>query len=251
MAPQEDFYSYAALCADAYNKPCTSGPFGRAWQLVMGGAMDVEYDRFWWAKMIPRPELTPTDALFYLAAERGLERVILIGTGGTLEDETLHRRRLKDAWGIWERSGTQAGHIEAFGWAGLGAVQVLRRVDFSTPPPVGSPYVRIFAREVWSQFDILIRKPMAISEVYWGAFTWGDGTTWGTTMSAAEIQQLRRLVRDHKSAHDTGTYFHFAFANGALWGTFKYGDGTLWGGSGGSVTTIICGEKFWENFGYM
>ena len=69
-------------------------------------------------------------------------------------------------------------------------------------------------------------------------------------MVLSEIQLLRRLVRDHKSAHNTCTYFHFAFTSGALWGTFRFGDGTLYGGSG-DVVSIICGEKQWESLGIL
>jgi hypothetical protein len=79
---------------------------------------------------------------------------------------------------------------------------------------------------------------------------WGDGSTWGTTMTAADIALLRRLVREHKSAHDTCTYLYFAFATGAIFGAFVWGDGTLWGGVG-NVVTLICGETWWEQAGYM
>ena len=107
-----------------------------------------------------------------------------------------------------------------------------------------------FARQVWSQFDILISKPMAVGPLVWGSFTWGQMYTWGTTMSLSDVRLLRRLIRDHKSAHDTCTYFHFNFANGALWATFSWGDGTLWGGVG-DVVTLVCGEKQWEVLSYM
>lgn len=246
----EDVLTYAALCANILQKPCFDGPNGRNWQQVMGQNMDVQLDRLYWAKDVRYPEETPTDALYYLAAERGLERVIMIGSGGTLENEQLHRLRLKHAWTIWQESGSQQGHIDEMAWCGLTTARVLRRVDFSTPPSAGSAYVRAFAREVWSQFDILFRKPMPVSPLVWGGFVWGDGSTYGTTLMTVEIQQLRRLVREHKSAHDTGTYFHFAFSSGAIWGTFRYGDGTVWGGVGDTVT-IVCGEKQWESMGLM
>ena len=247
----EDTTTYEALCASILQKPCFNGPNGRAWQTVMGSNMDLQLERLYQAKEVRYPDLTPADALYYLANERGLERVLMVGTGGTLEAEALHRARLRRAWTIWLLSGSQQGHVDELGWTGLNGVRCLRRVDFSTPPAVGSVYVRDFARQVWSQFDILIRDPGPVEALEWGSgWLWGDGSTWGTTMSSADIALLRRLVRDHKSAHDTCTYFYFVFATGTIWGAFTWGSGTLWGGVG-NVVTLICGEEWWETAGYM
>lgn len=247
----ENAFTYAGLCAQILQKPCNAGRNGFNWQATMGGAMDTEMSRLFYARAVRFPTQTPTDALYYLADERGLERVRLVGTGGTLEDETLHRLRLKHAWTIWQRSGSQDGHIEELGWCGINNAKVYRRVDWPSPIGGGTSYVRQFAKLVWSQFDILIRKPMPIEPLLWGSgWVYGDGSTWGTTMVLSEIQLLRRLVRDHKSAHNTCTYFHFAFTSGALWGTFRFGDGTLYGGSG-DVVSIVCGEKLWESLGIL
>lgn len=252
MASPQDTLTYASLCAQILQKPIFDGPAGNAYQTVMGAAMDTQLDRLYYAKMCQWPSETPADALYYLANERGLERVVLIGSGGTQENELLHRERLRQAWTVWAISGSQQGHKDELGWCGIPAVQVLRRAEFSTPPPVGSAYVRSFALQVWSQFDILIRPTSAIGELIWGSgWTWGDGSLFGSTLTLAELQQLRRLVRDHKSAHDTCTYFWLQFTPGPLWGTFVWGDGTTYGGSGVGVTGIVCGEESWVSRGYM
>lgn len=254
--PPQNTLTYASLCAQILQKPCfgsgsTNAQNGAAYQTVMGGNMDIELDRLYWAKECQWPSETPADALYFLANERGLERVVLIGTGGTLENELLHRDRLKHAWNLWAVSGSQQGHRDELAWCGLTTTQVLRRVDFSSPPPVGSQYVRAFATQVWSQFDILIRQPMPIQELLWGSgWLYGDGSTWGTTLTLPEIQQLRRLIRDHKSAHDTCTYFWLQFSTGPLWGTFLWGNGVLYGGSGPAVTGIVCGEESWFTRGF-
>lgn len=250
--PAQDTLTYASLCAQILQKPCFAGPAGNAYQTVMGAAMDEQLDRLYYAKQCQWPSETPADALFYLANERGLERVVLIGSGGTLENETLHRERLRKAWTVWSISGSQQGHRDELGWCGLSAVQVLRRVDFSTPPAAGSAYVRAFATQVWSQFDILIRRPFDFEPLVWGSgWTYGDGSLWGTTLTSAELAELRRLVRDHKSAHDTCCYFLIAYDNGPLWGTFNWGSGVLYGGSGSGAQAIVCGEESWEVRGFM
>lgn len=246
---QESALSYADLCSRILQKPCFSGPSGSAWQNTMGGAMDVQVNRLFYAVQCRYPEFAPLDSLYYIANERGLERVLLIGTGGTLEPEALHRLRLKHAWQIWAVSGSQQGHKDELGWMGLNAVQVLRRKEFSSPPLVGSAYVQAFAHQVWSQFDILVRKPMPITELLWGGgWTYGDGSTWGSSLSTVEIEQIRRVVREHKSAHDTATYLYLDFNGGAIFGAFRWGDGTTYGGTG-SVTTLIIGEAEWARRG--
>lgn len=248
---QESALSYADLCARILQKPCFSGPNGAAWQGVFGGAMDNQVNRLYYAVECRYPEVAPLDSLYYIANERGLERVLVIGTGGTLEAESLHRLRLKHAWTIWSMSGSQQGHKDELGWMGLNAVQVLRRKEFSTPPPVGSAYVRAFAIQVWSQFDILVRKPMPITELLWGSgWTWGDGSTFGSSLVSAEIEQIRRVIRTHKSAHDTCTYLYLDFNGGPIFGTFLWGDGTVYGGQG-AVTTLVIGEAQWTQRGLL
>lgn len=247
----QDILTYAQLCSEILNKPCTSGEWGKKWQTVMGNAMDVAWSDLISAKEVQYPDYTPTDALYYLAAERGLERVVLIGSGGILEDEMLHRTRLREAWPIWKLSGSTQGHADEGEWMGVGNLRIVRRKEFSTPPAVGSTYVQAFSRLVWSQFDVVLQHPFNIEPLVWGSgWLWGDGATWGTSLTVAEIQQLRRVVRDHKSAHDTGTYIHIVFAHGAIWGLSVWGSFT-WGGSGDPTISVVLGERWWETYGLM
>lgn len=239
--------TYADLCANILNKPCFAGPSGQAWQQIMGAAMDGEVDRLYAAVQSRFPNYAPSDALYYIANERGLERVLQIGTSGTLEVEAVHRLRLQHVWMIWGTSGSQQQVVDEMGWMGLGSVKVLRRVDFSTPPPVGTPYVRAFAKLVWSQYDVLVNKPMPVAPLIWGSgWLYGQGSTWGSSLLLPEIQQMRRLVREHKSAHDTCTYAYFNFEGVALFGSFRWGDGTVYAsGTGQGVTAIVIGEDHW------
>lgn len=235
--------SYADLRSRLLIKPFLDGPDGRAWQGVFGRAMDEELDRLYQAKRVRYPNHCPTDALFYLAAERGLERV-------PQESEAQHRARLRDAWGIWQRSGSQAIHVESLGWTGLLNVHVYRRHEWSTPQDVGSVNVKAFARSVWSQFDVLVNRPHPWKPVYWGdGHTWGQGWTWGSTATEAEIALLKRLIRQHKAAHDTGTYLILNLGYGRVWGDWIWGDGGLWGGAGAGPLAIVVGEPHWYTRG--
>lgn len=247
---QEIVLTYADLCAQVLQKPPTDGPNGRAWQQVCGGAMDTEFSKLFYAVACRFPTQTPTDALFYLAEERKIDRMRIVGGAGALEPETTFRLRLKHAWTVWGIAGSQQSVVDEFNWMGISTAQVLRRVDFSTPPPVGSVWVQAFAQQVWAQFDIMIRRPMPIGPLVWGAFYWGT-PTWGSTLTVAEIDQIRRTVRRYKSGHDTATYLYLAFTTGALWGTFVWGaSGITWGGDG-EVVPIIIGEEDWVTRGIM
>ena len=76
---QEYIETFEQLCTVTLQKPCFDGPYGRAWQGVMGRAYDTQMDRLYYAKECQWPDYTPTDALQYLAAERGLERTVIVG----------------------------------------------------------------------------------------------------------------------------------------------------------------------------
>lgn len=244
--------TYEELRTRVLNRPFLAGPFGTAWQAAMGAYQDVQLDRLFQAKRVRWPEWCPTDALTYHASERGLERI-------PTETEAAHRRRLRTAWTIWQKAGSQQGHIDAFGWFGdfaagtnLTRVVVRRRKDFSMPVPVGSPYVRTFARMVWASFDVVVSKPHPwVKKTWGGGWKWGDGTTWGSTATPAQVNLFRRLIWQFKSAHDTCVYIHVNLGNARLWGGGgKWGDGGKWGGGGGQVRWIV-GEPHWKTRGLL
>lgn len=248
--------TYAVACATRWQKPWWQGdPEAATWQGVMGGALDESLALAYQARATRFPTLPrdpeqpqyacPTDALGYLATERGLE----MAPG---ETELRWRERLRDAWQAWHRGGTRAAHEVLFGWVGLRAPKVLRRLEFSTPPPVGSLYVRGFAQTVLSQFDVLVELPHPYARRVWGDpnTNWGDGGTWGSSMPTEVVEYLRRGLRQFKSGTSTCTYMHLSFVRGRVWGANKWGDGGVWGGSG-EVVTIVVGEDHWKQRGLL
>ena len=219
------------------------GPEARKWQGVMGAALDAQDAALVEARAVRYPSNCPSDALYFLGAERQLEQV-------PIESEAQWRIRLRQAWAIWHQGGTQEIHRTQFGWYNCLNVRVVRRHEWSVPRPAGSNYDRAFARAVWAQFDVLIQKPHPWEEKLWGSPPpWGTGT-WGSTMTAAEIEYFRRQIRLFKAGHDTGTYLHVSFAYGRLWGPQKWGDGGLWGGSNRAMALVI-GEWDWPKRGLM
>ena len=59
----QEVTTYAALC-EKLVKPEHDGPWGRAWQRVMGGEYDKSWARLEQARAVRWPEYTPPDALY-------------------------------------------------------------------------------------------------------------------------------------------------------------------------------------------
>lgn len=244
--------TYVVACSRIWQKPWwQDDPAATTWQTVMGQALDDQIDQLEQARAVRYPtnpsgavnRRCPTDALYYLADERGLEQV-------PTETEDQWRERLRRAWPIWHVAGTAVGHTDGFAWYPLRNVGVFRRREWSTPAPVGSEWVRAFARTAWSQFDALIQQPHPWRVRLWGEGTWGDGGTWGSTMSAAHVAYFKRQLRQFASGHSTPVYMHLAFTQARIWGGYKWGDGGLWG-SGGNVMPVVVGDEDWERRGVL
>lgn len=233
--------TFEQLRTQLLNKPFLSGRYGTAWQRVMGRAYDEALNRITQARRARWPDYCPPDGLYWHSVERGLERV-------SQESETDHRTRLRAAWRIWNRAGSQAIHEDAFGWQGILNVLLLRRVDAAWPPPVGSLYVRTFARMVWSQFDVVIDKPHPWEARIWGVGFWGVGN-WGISATTSEVSLIRRLLRQFRSAHNTPTYAVVNLTSGALWGTSTW-SATAWGASGSTAVWLV-GEEHWAPRGLL
>lgn len=236
---QQQFETYAELMSKAYIRPSHNGPWGRRWYSAIGSAIDDEIGLMEEARAVRWPEYTPSDALYLMAAERGLERI-------PTESETAHRLRLKGAWRIWRKGGSAVAHTDALGWMGITNAQVVRRAEWSTPEADPNLYVDTFARTVWAQFDILASQPLPWRVLRWNdGWTWGNGVTWGSSASEANIALIKRLVRQFKGAHDTGLYLYLNFSNARVWGAWVWGGGA-WGGGGDPPLRILIGEEHWR-----
>jgi len=245
--------TYVDACRTVWQKPFWVGdPEADKWQGVMGEALDQRDDELYQARAVRYPEVPrnpeqpqyacPADALGKMAAERGIDQA-------PGESEASWRSRLRQNWRTWHRAGTQEVVREVAGTLGLTAVRVVRRAELSTPPPVGSLYVQGFATAHQHQFDVLLEKPHPFTERVWGPGAWGDGGTYGSSMTQEQAQYIIRNARRFKEGHDTATYLHVSYVQGRLWGPNKWGDG-VWGGSG-TVTTGVIGEEHWARRGLL
>jgi len=241
--------TFEELRSDQFNKPAFRGKFGIAWQTVMGKAWDIELDRITQARRARCPDLCPLDGLFYLGLERMLERVVM--AGGASEAEGDYRGDLRRAWSIWNLAGSADAHIASMQRMGLTNITVHRRAEWNSPPAADNSYVNAFQYNVWAQFDILIDQPYPWKPLIWGGWIWGDGHTWGSTATAAEIDQIRRLLRQFRAAHETPTWAVLNLGGGKVWGGFVWGDGTLWAGGTQQTLRWLIGEPHWNTRGLV
>lgn len=250
------FLTYEELRAERLIRTPLNNEPGREWQRALGERMDVEFQRTVWARRARWPEWAPEDGLLYIGRERKLEQVALMRGDEAPEREATadYRLRLRGAWGIWNLAGSHQGHLDAFSWTELENVSIHRRKEWSTPyVDAATPeYVKAFQLAVWSQFDVLIERPHPWEGVFWGQFNWG-GVNWGSTATTEEVDQLRRLLWNFRSAHDTPTWIVVNLNRGAhLWGGFSWADGTTWNtGTGPGAIRWLVGEPHWRTRGLL
>lgn len=222
-------------------RPPLVGPGGFAYEGALGAYLDGVVARLFDAVNARKPSQCPEDGLYLLGAERGIES---FGAPAS-----VYRERLRTAWTIWSLAGTRPGIVSVLSWIGCGNTTVYSRAEWPNPPPAGPLAVRAFARDSWSSFDVLVRKPNPWKERRWGDWRWGDGT-WGSTATAEEIATLRRVIRTYSSGHEIPVYAYLRFGRSAVWGDWRWGDGRVWGGDGGTMSLVI-GVASWVQRGLV
>lgn len=114
---------------------------------------------------------TTEDGLPLIASERGLEK-------GLVEDSVEWQSTLQSAWDIWPTAGTKGGlESELSRVCGISGIVVHEAVDYAP----GS--------DEWARIWIEIPKgehPWSPPKK-WGDFVWGQGWTWGSSASQAEV----------------------------------------------------------------
>lgn len=174
-------------------------PNGRAWFWAHGDVMDSIDDLAHVAVLARFPDHTTNDGLSYIGGERGISR-------GETESASDYASRLKNAWTLWQSSGTPAAILSAL--RGLGVTNAVLKsedgrtaaIDASgnviyTPPRVSSDddarKIRwVTCPDLWHVFQIFI--------------PYTDGPWEDDPMPAAdsaEVDALRVAIRRHCGAH--------------------------------------------------
>jgi len=267
----QTFPTYEELIPKAFAPPWLAGKYGTLWHRAIGQRFDIEWGLARDAAKVGFPNFTPVDALGPLGSERMLER-IPESPNIPGETELAYRNRLKNVWGawgaplplgsavgapdakpevqhyalpqgIWEKAGSPAAHRDSFGWCSLTNVHVFRQHEWTFPPYLVSDY--FFAWEhKWATFWVAILPPHPFTLRLWGAGFWGDGGTWGSSATVAEVALLKRLVLTFKSQHSSCNGIVLVIGGAGIWGFGTWGVG-VWGGAGTTTVVWPIGEPHW------
>jgi hypothetical protein len=196
------FDSFSEFRKYAVIRPMLDGPVGQAWQGAMGELQDAAIDLFAQARRCRLPGDAPVDALAYLASERGLERT-------PSEAEEDWRKRLIEAWEIWDRSGTAVSIQDVCSWMGCPNAVVIRRKGHAPPENAGhNAEVDNFLQTAWAQFDVYIpRLPWPLSRYDEGSFD--ADAYYGFKAPAGWVETLVRLLRRFRGGHETPGLVYF------------------------------------------
>ena len=125
------------------------------------------------------------------------------------ESSAEYRVRIGQAWDVWPWAGTETGLAVVAEQLGVAPPVVF--VTGRTWPQ-GRP-------DLWARWWILVpvlATPYAPEDA-WGVGTWGDGGTWGSDATLAEVARCRRALRQFTNARDVG-HLRFAFGDTDYWG---------------------------------
>lgn len=160
-----------------------------------------------------------TDALPYHGLARSLPR-------WPDETESAHRARLLAAWDTWATAGTREGPLEEGGTYGLtGMLEAALPGVTVQVKAFRDPYLGPLRRGYWSEFWVVL-SGTSWTRRAWGTGTYGDGGTWGSSATHAQVEAIKGIVRTFKAAHEWCPAIVVVFA-GRTWG-----DGSTWGGVG-------------------
>jgi hypothetical protein len=189
MAQFKPFRVWAAqLCP-----PWLRGDWGE--QLVM--AFGLIYDLFaeevrlsGEASMMESPDFAP-DALQRIGLERRMPRYLI-------DTDATYKSRLKNAWQAWQQAGTRQGVLAQLQAMGVQAT-IVESFEWNWDD---NP-------DDWSRFWVVITGHAWTQTVY-GVPNYGD-CTYGSNMTVAEVEALRKLVRQWKPAHVRCQYLIVVF----------------------------------------
>jgi len=192
-----------------------AGPRGLAWFAAHGRAKDLMVAGARVAVKCAFVADCPGDALPWLGFARRLPRY----PGDT---DTTYRARLLAAWTLWQQAGTRAGLLALLSALGFPHAAIYDARDSTPPGEVSWPPGGDASN--WSRFwvflDTTVDNPFGWVERVWGdPWAYGDGSTWGSTATVAQIDLLRAALRLFKPAHVlcSGIYVDFASGTRLRW----------------------------------
>ncbi len=189
-----------------------NGPQAQALARALGSAQDDEMARLRVAALARLPLYCPDDALDGVGRWLNIERF-------PSETDDAYRDRIKEAWATWKIAGSADAIVKSLQAYGITDVQVVSDYDF------GSTHD-------YSMFVVILGPDfgtLAFEEQTWGTFSWGDDSTWGSTATEEQRDQIIGQILKWKSAHSVPVFVCLDFGGGFIWGVSEWGDASTWG----------------------
>lgn len=179
-----------------------AGPYGTAWGSSQGTMKDRVITLAIDAVDAGLVLRCTDDALPMLGADVSLEQL-----PGELD--AAYRTRIAGAWDTWPWAGTRTGLLTVATQLGYANAVLLTAREWGVP----------LASTLWARWWLLVAPTdhAFLAEDAWGTGTWGDGGTWGSDATVAEVALHRRSFRQFTNARDIG-WLRFAFNNTDYWG---------------------------------
>ena len=179
-----------------------AGPYGTAWGSSQGTMKDRVITLAIDAVDAGLVLRCTDDALPLLGADAQLEQL-----PGELD--AAYRTRIAGAWDTWPWAGTRTGLLTVATQLGYANAVLLTAREWGVP----------LASTLWARWWLLVAPTdhAFLAEDAWGTGTWGDGGTWGSDATVAEVALHRRSFRQFTNARDIG-WLRFAFNNTDYWG---------------------------------
>ncbi len=185
------------------------GELAESMARVIGNAQDEEAELLKAAASFGAPKFCPDDAIGHLA------KIFRMPTFAGFSAAQL-RAICGEAFLIAEEIGLPQATIRLLNLFGIPDVKVFHYADWPT------------ADQWFSKFYVVIAG--YFSPLAWGSFSWGGGTTWGSTAKTNELNIISRLIVFSKSPQSLPVGLVIDLGDGFIWGVHPWG-AEPWGGS--------------------
>lgn len=230
------------------------GPWGRRWAGAFGSRKDALLERARGAAYLGavadpegRGRQAPDDALGRLGDDAQIER-------SPLDTAATYRARLAEAFDVWGRAGTPYGYAQALALtsAKVRGARFVAQYEWAAPDGLTALWSRFWV-VVWAgelavgRFTIgpwatIGGKASPFELLTIGDFTIGDGSTIGSSMTVAQLGEIRRALAKWKNARDRVPAM--LLATGTVIGTpgLSIGDFTIGGDRIAYTLDLIIGD---------
>lgn len=150
----------------------------------------------------------------YAGAASDAYAVALLGSDAGIrrystESTASYAARVWQAFSKWSKAGTTAPITEDLTGIGYSQISYIMNADWAPSPPDGNT-------TWWSRFWVVIRGHGFTMPTYGGGTTYGGGGLYGGTYTAAQLAEIKAIIKQWKPAHAYCSHVIIAYGNNIL-----------------------------------